>query len=57
MESGQAPAQFVVRVSNTMAGLSPRTVRACADPATAEYRGTGNPLDAANWECRESVRQ
>jgi feruloyl esterase len=52
VEGGQAPAELVVRVSNAPAGISPRTVRACADPAAAVYRGTGDPLDAANWECR-----
>jgi hypothetical protein len=55
VEDGRAPTQFVVRVRNDAAGITPRTVRACAEPAQAEYRGVGDPLDAANWECRDPV--
>jgi feruloyl esterase len=53
VESGRVPREFVVRVSDATAGITPRTVRACADPAHAVYRGVGDPLDAGNWECRE----
>jgi feruloyl esterase len=51
VESGRAPSQFVVRVSNEAAGIAPRTVRVCAEPAKARYRGEGDPLDARNWSC------
>jgi hypothetical protein len=52
VEQDEAPEDFVVRVSWPEAGVSPRTVRACPEPRVAEYRGTGDPLDAANWRCR-----
>jgi feruloyl esterase len=52
VENGRAPTQLIVRVRNEPAGLSPRTVRACAAPMQGVYRGEGDPLDAANWQCR-----
>jgi feruloyl esterase len=55
VEEGRAPSQFVVRVRNEPAGMTPRTVLACAEPAQAVYRGVGDPLDAVNWECRNPV--
>jgi hypothetical protein len=55
VEKGRAPTQFVVRVRNDPAGMTPRTVLACAEPAKAVYHGSGDPLDAVNWECRNPV--
>jgi hypothetical protein len=28
----------------------------CAYPAHAQYKGTGNPEDAANYECKKEER-
>jgi feruloyl esterase len=52
VEQGRAPDDFVVRVSWPEAGIAPRTVRACMEPRTGHYRGSGDAMDAANWECR-----
>ena len=51
VENGRAPQHFVVRIRNESAGLAERTVRACAEPYRAAYRGTGDPLEASTWEC------
>ena len=51
VENGRAPQQFVVRIRNESAGLAERTVRACAEPYRAAYRGRGDPLEASTWEC------
>jgi hypothetical protein len=52
VEQAQAPENFVVRVGWEEAGLETRTVRACPEPRSSTYRGSGDPLDATNWECR-----
>lgn len=57
VERGRTPGPFVVRVRHEPAGLAARTVLACAHPEVAQYRGTGDPLDAANWECRAHTRK
>jgi hypothetical protein len=51
VENGRAPQQFIVRIRNESAGLAERTVRACAEPYRADYRGRGDPLEASTWEC------
>jgi len=53
VEHGLAPTQFSVSVRNEPAGITPRTVLACSEPAQAHFRGTGDPLDAKTWDCRE----
>jgi hypothetical protein len=53
VEKGRPPERFIVRIRHDDAGLAARTVLACAEPANAKYRGTGDPMDASNWACIE----
>jgi feruloyl esterase len=56
VENGRAPSELIVRLQDEKRDLTTRTVLACASPAAAHYRGSGNPLDAANWKCALNQR-
>ena len=56
VEKGIAPAQLIG--TGTVAGDSTRTMTRpiCAYPNVAQYKGTGDPNDAANFVCMPSAR-
>jgi feruloyl esterase len=56
VEKGIAPAQLIG--TGTVAGDSTRkmTRPICAYPNVAQYKGTGDPNDAANFACTSSAR-
>jgi feruloyl esterase len=56
VEKGIAPAQFIG--TGTVAGDSTKkmTRPICAYPNLAQYKGTGDPNDAANFVCMSSAR-
>lgn len=49
VEKGQAPQRIVATGTTVFPG---RTRPLCPWPQTAQYNGTGNPEDAANFSCR-----
>jgi hypothetical protein len=57
VEHGAAPSQVIGngtgRLAQAPAGtpVTPLTRPLCAYPQTAEYKGSGNVFDAANWSC------
>jgi feruloyl esterase len=53
VEQGRAPEKFVVRIEDERRGITSRTVLSCREPQHAHYRSSGDPLDAANWQCTD----
>jgi feruloyl esterase len=53
VEQGRAPEHFVVRLEDERRRITSRTVLSCREPQSAHYRGTGDPMDAANWRCAD----
>ena len=49
VEQGKAPEKVIARG----AAFPARSRPLCAYPQHAQYKGQGNPEDAANFECRE----
>jgi len=50
VEHGDAPARLIAIKTDDAEHLL-RTRLVCAEPQVTRYRGSGDPLDAASWEC------
>jgi feruloyl esterase len=53
VESGQAPTQMLA--GRTLNGVVVRTRPLCAFPAVAKYRGSGDIVQAASFDCSTSI--